>query len=68
MELVRKYAYSVNPLTWSATGPGGVGAAAPANYQNFFAPYDTLPGGYHGYDYSFFFRNVEKNVIERVAA
>ena len=38
MELVRKYAYSVNPLTWSATGPGGVGAAAPANYQNFFAP------------------------------
>ena len=44
------------------------GAAAPANYQNFFAPYDTLPGGYHGYDFSFFSRNVEKNVVERVAA
>lgn len=121
MELVRKNAYSVNPLTWSATGPGGVDAAAPAtanlgavffkgslpgadaglfaaspryevnhytgaqsdngalvvdpaalpapaNYQNFFAPYNTLPGWYHGYDYSFFYRNIEQNVIDRVEA
>ena len=121
MELVRKYAYSVNPLTWSATGPGGVGAAAPASanlgavffkgslpgadpqlfaaspryevdqytgaqsdhgalvidptalpapasYPNFFAPYNTLPGWYHGYDYSFFYRNIEQNVIERIEA
>ena len=121
MELVRKNAYSVNPLTWSATGPGGVEAAAPAtanlgavffkgslpganpglfaaspryeinhytgaqsnngalvinptelpapaNYQNFFAPYNTLPGWYHGYDYSFFYRNIEQNVIDRIQA
>lgn len=121
MELVRKNAYSVNPLTWSATGPGGVEAAAPAtanlgavffkgslpgadpglfaaspryeanhytgaqsdngalvidpaelpapaNYQNFFAPYNTLPGWYHGYDYSFFYRNIEQNVIDRIEA
>ena len=119
MELVRKNAYSVNPLTWTATGPGGVEAAAPAtanlgavffkgslpgadqelfaassryevnqytgaqsnngalvidpnalpvpaNYQNFFAPYNTLPGWYHGYDYSFFYRNIEQNVIDRI--
>ena len=121
MELVRKNAYSVNPLTWSATAPGGVEAAvpatanlgavffkgslpgadpglfaanpryeinhytgaqsndgalvidpsvlpAPANYQNFFAPYNTLPGWYHGYDYSFFYRNIEQNVIDRIEA
>lgn len=119
MELVRKNAYSVNPLTWTATGPGGVEAAAPAtanlgavffkgslpganqelfatsslyevnqytgaqsnngalvidptalpapaSYQNFFAPYNTLPGWYHGYDYSFFYRNIEQNVIDRI--
>jgi len=121
MELVRKNAYSVNPLTWTATGPGDVEEAAPAtanlgavffkgslpganpelfaaspryevnyytgaqsnngalvidptalpapaNYQNFFAPYNTLPGWYHGYDYSFFYRNIEQNVIDRIQA
>lgn len=121
MELVRKNAYSVNPLTWTATGPGGVEATAPAtanlgavffkgslpgadqelfatsllyeinqytgaqsndgalvinptalpapaSYQNFFAPYNTLPGWYHGYDYSFFYRNIEQNVIDRIQA
>ena len=121
MELVRKNAYSVNPLTWSATGPDGVEAAAPASanlgavffkgslpgadpalfaasaryevkqytgaqsdhgaliidptalpapasYANFFAPYNTLPGWYHGYDYSFFYRNIEQNVIDRIQA
>jgi hypothetical protein len=122
MELVRKNAYSVNPLTWVATDPGAIestvapatanlGAVfykgslpgadpaifqpqpdgssiyevnhyigaqsnngalvidpaalpAPANYQNFFAPYNTLPGWFHGYDYTFFYRNIEQNVID----
>jgi hypothetical protein len=126
MGLVRKNAYSVNPLTWVATAPGAIestftpatanlGAVfykgslpgtdpaifqpqadssptyevnhytgaqsnngalvidpatlpAPANYQNFFAPYNTLPGWYHGYDYTFFYRNIEQNVIDRVKA
>lgn len=126
MELVRKNAYSVNPLTWVATDPGAIeptatpatanlGAVfykgslpgadpaifklqpdgsytyevnnyigaqsnngalvidpaalpAPANYQNFFAPYNTLPGWYHGYDYAFFYRNIEQNVIDRIKA
>jgi hypothetical protein len=126
MELVRKNAYSVNPLTWVATDPGAIesktapatanlGAVfykgslpgadpaifklqpdgsytyevknyigarsnngalvidpaalpAPASYQNFFAPYNTLPGWYHGYDYSFFYRNIEQNVIDRIKA
>ena len=126
MELVRKNAYSVNPLSWVATDPGameatatpatanlgavfykgslpGAGPAifkpqsdgsytyevnhyigaqsnkgalvidpaalpAPANYQNFFAPYNTLPGWYHGYDYTFFYRNIEQNVIDRIWA
>jgi len=126
MELVRKNAYSVNPLTWVATDPGAIestvtpatanlGAVfykgslpgadpaifqrqsggsstyevnhyigaqsnngalvidpaalpAPANYQNFFAPYNTLPGWYHGYDYTFFYRNIEQNVIDRIKA
>lgn len=121
MELVRKNAYSVNPLTWSAAGPGATDAAAPAtanlgavffkgslpgaapglfaaspryevdhytgaqsangalvidptalpapaNYANLFAPYNTLPGWYHGYDYSFFYRNIEQNVVDRVEA
>jgi hypothetical protein len=126
MELVRKNAYSVNPLTWVATEPGAVESTAapatanlgavfykgslpgadpaifkpqsdgsstyevnhyigaqsnngalvidpaalpaPANYQNFFAPYNTLPGWFHGYDYTFFYRNIEQNVIDRVKA
>ena len=126
MELVRKNAYSVNPLTWVATDPGAIeskataatenlGAVfykgslpgadpsifkpqadgssiyevnhyigaqsnngalvidpaalpAPANYQNFFAPYNTLPGWFHGYDYTFFYRNIEQNVIDRIKA
>lgn len=126
MDLVRKNAYSVNPLTWVATDPGAsestaapaaanlgavfykgslpgadpaifkpqpggsytyevnnyIGAQsnhgalvidpaalpAPANYQNFFPPYNTLPGWYHGYDYAFFYRNIEQNVIDRIKA
>lgn len=126
MELVRKNAYSVNPLTWVATDPGAIESTAtpatanlgavfykgslpgadpaifqpqpdgsytyevnhyigaqsnngalvidpaalpaPANYQNFFAPYNTLPGWYHGYDYTFFYRNIEQNVIDRIKA
>ena len=126
MELVRKNAYSVNPLTWVATDPGAIEPApapatanvgavfykgslpgadpaifqpqpdgsstyevnrytgaqsnngalvidpaalpAPANYENFFAPYNTLPGWYHGYDYTFFYRNIEQNVIDRIKA
>jgi hypothetical protein len=126
MELVRKNAYSVNPLTWVATEPGAIESTAtpatanlgavfykgslpgadpiifrpqpdgssiyevnhyigaqsnngalvidpaalpaPANYQNFFAPYNTLPGWFHGYDYTFFYRNIEQNVIDRIKA
>lgn len=126
MELVRKNAYSVNPLTWIATDPGAIetsaapasanlgavffkgalpgadqsiftlqpdgsytyevknyigaqsnnGAlvidpsalAAPASYGNFLPPYNTLPGWYHGYDYAFFYRNLEQNVMDRVKA
>ena len=126
MELVRKNAYSVNPLTWAATDPGAIeskatpatanlGAVfykgslpgadpaifqsqpagsstyevnhyigtqsnngalvidpaalpAPANHQNFFPPYNTLPGWFHGYDYTFFYRNIEQNVIDRIKA
>lgn len=126
MELVRKNAYSVNPLTWVATDPGAIESTAapatanlgavfykgslpgadpaifqpqpdssptyevkhyigaqsnngalvidpaalpaPANYQNFFAPYNTLPGWFHGYDYTFFYRNIEQNVIDRIKA
>jgi len=126
MELVRKNAYSVNPLTWVATAPGAIESTAvpatanlgavfykgslpgadpaifqpqpdgsstyevnhyigaqsnngalvidpaalpaPASYHNFFAPYNTLPGWYHGYDYTFFYRNIEQNVIDRIKA
>jgi hypothetical protein len=126
MELVRKDAFSVNPLTWTATDPSAVESTAapasanlgavfhkgllpgadpgvftlqpdgsstfevnnytgaqnndgalvidptalpaPANYQNLNAPYNTLPGWYHGYDYAFFYRSIEQNVIDRVAA
>ncbi|MDQ5986772.1 MAG: hypothetical protein CSYNP_02505 [Syntrophus sp. SKADARSKE-3] len=41
---------------------------APASYKNFFRPYNTLPGWYHGYDYTFFYRNIEQNVIDRIKA
>lgn len=122
--LVKKNAYSVNPLTWVATGPGAVGPAAsaarnmgahfyqgqlltfppidftpdqdtgnltyeidhytgaqsnngalvinpmalpyPANYFNLLPPYNTLPGWYHSYDYTFFYRNLQQDVIDRI--
>jgi hypothetical protein len=41
---------------------------APGNYQNLNTPYNLLPGWYHGYDYSFFFFNLEQNVIDRIAS
>lgn len=40
----------------------------PGNYQNFNTPYNLLPGWYHNYDYSFFFFNLEQNVIDRIAS
>ncbi len=39
---------------------------APGNYQNLNAPYNTIPGWYHNYDYSFFFFNLEQNVKDRI--
>ena len=127
MEVVRKNAYSVNPLTWTATAPGNIEPVAapasanlgalfykgmlpgakdqsiftldqtgsytyemnnfigaqsnngalvidpaalpsPATWDNLMYPYNTLPGWYHGYEYSFFYRNLEQNVIDRVTA
>lgn len=41
---------------------------APANYQNLNPPYDDLPGWYHNYDYSFFFFNLEQNIIDRIVS
>ena len=40
----------------------------PGNYQNLNAPYNLLPGWYHNYDYGFFFFNLERNVIDRIAS
>jgi len=41
---------------------------SPATYDMLDAPYNALPGWYHNYDYNFFFRNIEQNVIDRVSA
>jgi Protein of unknown function (DUF3089) len=124
--LVQKNAYSVNPLTWVASGPGEVespGAPASANmgavfytgqlgnhspvtytlnpdtgnstYEiagytgaqnkngalaidpsalpssaeqlNLNKPYDQAPF-FHNYDYSFFYCNLEQNVVDRISA
>ena len=124
--IVQKNAYSVNPLTWVASGPGEIespgGSAsanlgalffagdlgtvspvpftldpdtgeytfemdnytgaqnndgalvivpsllqAPANQPNFISPYNTDPY-FHHYDYAFFYRNLEQNVVDRVNA
>lgn len=41
----------------------------PGNYQNLNWPYNGSPNGwYHDYDYSFFFFNLEQNVIDRIAS
>jgi hypothetical protein len=45
-----------------------VALPAPGNYQNLNPPYNAIPGWYHSYDYSFFFFNLEQNVIDRIAA
>ncbi len=122
--LVQNNAYSVNPLTWVASGPGEVespgGAAsanlgalfykgqlgtvspvtfnldpdtgdyayeidnytgaqnndgalvinpsllpAPANQPNLAPPYNRAPF-FHNYDYNFFYRNIEQNVVDRI--
>lgn len=123
--IVQKNAYSVNPLTWVASGPGEIespGGSASANmgavfYQgqlgakppvtfslnpdtgdytyeiagysgaqskdgalvidpsalptpatqpNLNSPYDKAPF-FHNYDYSFFYRNLEQNVVDRLS-
>ena len=122
--IVQKNAYSVNPLTWIASGPGEVespgGSAsanlgalffegqlgtvssvtfklnpdtgdytyeidnytgannndgalvinplalpAPANQPNLTPPYNDV-SFFHNYDYNFFYRNVERNVVDRI--
>ena len=124
--MVQKNAYSVNPLTWVASGPGEMEAtgapasanmgavfyqgqlgplpavtyilnpdtgdstceiasytgaqnedgalvinplalATPAIHSNLKPPYDQLQF-FHNYDYSFFYRNLEQNVIDRISA
>jgi hypothetical protein len=40
----------------------------PGFYQNLNSPYNQIPGWYHNYDYSFFFFNLEQNVIDRIAS
>ena len=124
--LVQKNAYSVNPLTWVASGPGEVEAPAgttsanlgalfykgqlgtvtpvtftldadtgdytyeidnytgaqnndgalvinhllllaPANWANLASPYNKAPF-FHNYDYNFFYRNLEQNVVDRINA
>lgn len=129
--LVQQHAYSVNPLTWVASGPGQVespgGSAsanlgalfykgelgtvspvtfnlnpdtgdytyeidnytgaqnnngalfigpllinpallpAPANWSNLASPYNRAPF-FHNYDYNFFYRNLEQNVVDRINA
>ena len=125
MGLVQKNAYSVNPLTWVASGPAEVEATAgpasanlgalfyqgllgtdptvtfnldpdtgdytyeidnytgaqnqngalvinipstgPATQGNLVTPYDKAPF-FHNYDYTFFYRNLEKNAVSRINA
>ncbi len=121
--LVKKNAYSVNPISWVATGPNDTGPYAPAStnagayfyqhqlltyppvefapdyagnqtfeirnytgaqsingalvvnaynlpypaaYFDLISPYNTLPGWYHHYDYTFFYRNIQQDVIDRI--
>jgi len=122
--IVQKNAYSVNPLTWVASGPGEVESAggsasanmgalffegqlgtvspvtfsldpdtgdytyeiadytgaqnndgalvinpallpSPANQPNLASPYNVMPF-FHNYDYNFFYRNLEQNVVDRI--
>ena len=39
---------------------------APANQQNLISPFNTYQ--FHAYDYPFFYRNIEQNVIDRISA
>jgi len=59
------------------TGAGNVNGAlvieasdlpAPGNWQNLNFPYNQVNSWYHGYDYSFFFFNLEQNVIDRITS
>lgn len=124
--LVQTNAYSVNPLTWVASGPaqvespGGSASAdlgalfyegqlgttpavpfsldpdtgdytyeidnytgaqnnngalvinplslpSPATHVNLAPPYNKAPF-FHNYDYNFFYRNLEQNVVDRISA
>jgi hypothetical protein len=63
--------------------PNSFGSGAVGNYKNLNPPYNTNddptrvntadpknqpPGWYHNYDYSFFWMNLERNVVDRVLA
>jgi hypothetical protein len=39
---------------------------APANQLNLISPWNTYQ--FHAYDYTFFYRNIEQNVIDRISA
>ncbi len=124
--IVQKNAYSVNPLTWVASGPGESESTAapasanmgavfyqgqlgtaptvtfklnpdtgdstykiarytgaqnrdgglmidalalpyPASQSNLNSPYDKAPF-FHNYDYTFFYRNLQQNVLDRINA
>jgi hypothetical protein len=126
MGIAQKNAYSVNPLTWVASGPGEVespgappsanmgavfyqgqlGTKSPVTYSlnpdtgdstfeiggytgarnndgalvidpsalpfpagqiNLNLPYNVAPF-FHNYDYSFFYRNLQQNVVDRIVA
>jgi hypothetical protein len=64
------YTYEVANFTGAQSNDGGLVIdpsilPVPASQSNLTAPYNALPM-FHVYDYTFFYRNLEQNAIDRI--
>jgi hypothetical protein len=64
--------YEADNYTGAQSNNGGLvitpsALPAPANESNLAPPYNVLPM-FHNYDYTFFYRNLEQNAIDRISA
>lgn len=66
------YTYAIANYTGAQSNNGGLvidpsALPVPANRANLAPPYNVLPM-FHNYDYNFFYRNLEQNVMDRIDA
>jgi hypothetical protein len=66
------YTYGIDHYTGAINNDGALvvipsALLPPADQPNLMSPYNELPF-FHNYDYNFFYRNLERNVVARISA